>query len=143
MAQWIECWPVTKVRAHAWVGGQVPSRGCVKGNHTLMILSHSFSLPSPLPKNKEIKSFRKVVIMEMLLFLHFTTVKTKFHTRYSLVSLTHPILHLGSNCILKHFCLCCIMDPYTSPLKSTRLSRPPFMPQKPVQVAQRCKPGCL
>ena len=34
------------VRAHAWVAGQVPSRGCVRGNHTLMFLSLSF--PSPV-----------------------------------------------------------------------------------------------
>ena len=34
------------VRAHAWVAGQVPSRGCTRGNHTLMFLS--FSLPPPL-----------------------------------------------------------------------------------------------
>ena len=40
------------VRAHAWVVGQVPSRGCSRGNHTLMHLSLSFSLPSPLSKNK-------------------------------------------------------------------------------------------
>ena len=36
------------VRAHAWVVGQVPSGGCMKGNHTLMFPSSSFSLP----KNK-------------------------------------------------------------------------------------------
>ena len=44
------------VRAHAWVAGQVPSRGCTRVNHTLMFLSLYFSLPSPLSK-KEIKSF--------------------------------------------------------------------------------------
>ena len=32
------------VRAHAWVVGQVPSRGCARGNHTYMFLSLSFSL---------------------------------------------------------------------------------------------------
>ena len=32
--------------AHAWVAGQVPSRGCVRGNHTVMFFSLSFSLPS-------------------------------------------------------------------------------------------------
>ena len=32
------------VRAHAWLVGQVPSRGCTRGNHTLMFLSTS--LPS-------------------------------------------------------------------------------------------------
>ena len=40
------------VRAHAWVVGQVPSRGRVRGNHTLMFL---FPLPPSLPllsKNK-------------------------------------------------------------------------------------------
>ena len=30
------------VRAHAWVAGQVPSRVCVKGNHTLMFLTPLF-----------------------------------------------------------------------------------------------------
>ena len=39
------------VRAHAWVVGQVPSAGSAKGNHTLMFLSLSFSLPFPLSKN--------------------------------------------------------------------------------------------
>ena len=33
------------IRAHTWVVGQVPSRGRVRGNHTLMFLSLSFSLP--------------------------------------------------------------------------------------------------
>ena len=36
------------VRAHAWVVGQVPGRGRVRDNHTLMFLS--FSVPSPLSK---------------------------------------------------------------------------------------------
>ena len=44
------------VRAHVWVAGHVPSRGCARGNHTLMFLSLSFSLLSPLSKNKYIKS---------------------------------------------------------------------------------------
>ena len=34
------------VRAHAWVVGQVPSRGRKRGNHTLVFLSLS---PFPLP----------------------------------------------------------------------------------------------
>ena len=33
------------VRAYAWVVGQVLSRGCMRGNHTLMFLSLSPSLP--------------------------------------------------------------------------------------------------
>ena len=37
-------------RAHSWVVDQVPSRGRVIGNHTLMFLSLFFSLP--LSKNK-------------------------------------------------------------------------------------------
>ena len=68
VAQWIEHRPASQkvagwipVRAHAWVAGQVPSRGCVRGNHTLMFLSLSFSLPTPLSKNKQIKSFRKYI----------------------------------------------------------------------------------
>ena len=35
-------------RAHAWVVGQVPSRGHMRGNHTLMFLS----LPLSLKVNK-------------------------------------------------------------------------------------------
>ena len=46
---WTKGSPVwTPVRAHAWVAGQVPSRGRVRGNHTLIFPSLSFSLPSPL-----------------------------------------------------------------------------------------------
>ena len=59
VAQWIECGLQTKgslvqfpVRAHAWVVGQVPSGGHVRGNHTLMFLSPSYSLPSLLSKNE-------------------------------------------------------------------------------------------
>ena len=36
------------VRAQAWVVGQVPSRGCMRSNYTLMFLSRYFSIPSPL-----------------------------------------------------------------------------------------------
>ena len=60
VAQWFECQPMkpngcgfnSQARAQAWVVGQVPSGWCVRGNHTLMFLSLSFSLPSPLSKNK-------------------------------------------------------------------------------------------
>ena len=59
VAQWIECRPVNQrvvglipTRAHAWFVGQVPSRGRMKGNHILMFLSLSFSLPSSLSKHK-------------------------------------------------------------------------------------------
>ena len=59
VAQWIERGLGTKglpgqfpVRAHAWVAGQVPSGGYVRGNHTLMFLSLFVSLPFPLSKNK-------------------------------------------------------------------------------------------
>ena len=41
------------VRAQAWVVGWVPSRGHVRGNHTLMFLFLSFS------KNKSITSLKK------------------------------------------------------------------------------------
>ena len=40
------------VREHAWVAGQVPSLGWTRGNHTMMFLSLSSSLPSLLSKNK-------------------------------------------------------------------------------------------
>ena len=59
VAQWIERGLQIKgllvqfpVRARAWVSGQFPSWGCVRGNRTLMLLSLSFSFPSPLSKNK-------------------------------------------------------------------------------------------
>ena len=57
VAQWIECRPVKpKVtgsipsQGKCLVAGQVPSRGCMRGNYTLMFLYFSFSLP--LSKNK-------------------------------------------------------------------------------------------
>ena len=40
------------VRAHAWVVGWVPNWGHARGNDTSMFLSLSFSLLSPLSKNK-------------------------------------------------------------------------------------------
>ena len=57
VAQWVGHRPQTEgwqvgfpVRAHAWVVGQVPGRGCMRSNHTLMFLS---LFPSfPLSKNK-------------------------------------------------------------------------------------------
>ena len=59
VAQWIEYQPVNQrvagpipSQAHAWVTGQVPRWRQRRGNHTLMFLSLSFSLPSPLSKNK-------------------------------------------------------------------------------------------
>ena len=36
------------VRAHVWVMGQVLNRGNTRGNHTLLLLSLSSSLPSPV-----------------------------------------------------------------------------------------------
>ena len=69
VAQWIEHRPVSQkvagsilVRAHAWAVGQVPSGGRVRVNHTLMFLSLSFSLPSPLFKNKLKNKFKNKVI---------------------------------------------------------------------------------
>ena len=60
VAQWIECCPDNQrvassvpSLAHAWVVGQVPSKGHVRGNHTLILLSISFSLPSSLSKNNK------------------------------------------------------------------------------------------
>ena len=41
-------WFDSQSRAHACVSGQVSSGGRMAGNHTLMVLSLSFSLPSPL-----------------------------------------------------------------------------------------------
>ena len=65
VAQWIECQTANQRvvslipgQAHSWVAGQVPRRGRMKGNHTLMFLSLSFSLPSPLSANKYIKSLK-------------------------------------------------------------------------------------
>ena len=56
VCHWIEClwtkgfWVRFPVRAHAWLAGQAPSRGRRRGNHTLLFLSFSFSLPFPLSK---------------------------------------------------------------------------------------------
>ena len=56
---WIEHQPVNQrvtgsipSQSTAWVAGHVfPSTGCVRGNHTLMFVTLSLSLPSPLSKN--------------------------------------------------------------------------------------------
>ena len=40
------------VRAPDWVAGQVPSEGHMRGNHTLIFLSLSFSLPFHLKISK-------------------------------------------------------------------------------------------
>ena len=48
------------VRAHAWVAGQVPSRGRVKGNHTLMFL-----LPFPSLKIKLKKKLPKTMTVSL------------------------------------------------------------------------------
>ena len=85
VAQWIEHGLQTKgspvlspVRAHVWVAGQVPSRGHTRGNHTLMLLSLSFSVLSPLSKNKfkkkskkKRKKFREKHLYISLLFKNF------------------------------------------------------------------------
>ena len=52
MGYWFDC----PVRAHALVAAHVSSRGCVRGNHTWVFLSLSFSLPSLYQKiNKVFK----------------------------------------------------------------------------------------
>ena len=69
MSQWIESGPANQsvacmifpVRVHAWVAGQVPCRGHMRDNHTLMFLSFSFSLSSPLFKNKRINLLKKSI----------------------------------------------------------------------------------
>ena len=68
VAQWIERQPMNQR-----VTGSIPSQGTclgckpglwwgmvVSGNHTLMFLSLSFSLPSPLSKNKINTIFNKI-----------------------------------------------------------------------------------
>ena len=55
VAQWVERWPVNRkvsssipgVRAHAWVEGQVPGWGRMKGNRSIFLLHINVSLPSP------------------------------------------------------------------------------------------------
>ena len=50
---WLVRFPV---RACAWVAGQVPSKECARGNHTIMFLSLFFSPPSHL-KIKKVNYF--------------------------------------------------------------------------------------
>ena len=59
VAQWTECQPANQ-RVASWIPSQVTCLSCrirspiggVRSNHTLMLLSLSFSLPSPVSKNK-------------------------------------------------------------------------------------------
>ena len=57
------------VRAHVWIVGQVSSRGHTRGNHTLMFFSPSFSLPSPLSRNKNLLKNRLIKLMQKIWFL--------------------------------------------------------------------------
>ena len=52
------------VRAHAWVAAQVPGWGMQKATYTLMFLSLSFSLPSPLSKNKISKRKKRLMLFK-------------------------------------------------------------------------------
>ena len=62
-------WPVRfPVNEHAWVAGLVPQREHARSNDTLMFLSLSFSLPSPLSKNKYIKSLKNKISKTTMLW---------------------------------------------------------------------------
>ena len=68
-------WVLFPIRALVCIAGQVPSRGRARDNHTLMFLSLSFSLPSPLPKiNKEINTFKKDFQFTELLNFSFSVL---------------------------------------------------------------------
>ena len=58
------------VRAHAWVAGQVPSGGCMRGNHTLMFLSLSFPFPSPSLKINKWNLYKNSLVIAYCLGLH-------------------------------------------------------------------------
>ena len=67
------------VKARAWVVGQVPTRGCVRGNHILMFLSLFFSCLSPLSKNLKQKKKKSVHFLHVL-------IETQLAARWSAVS---------------------------------------------------------
>ena len=56
-------WVWFPAKAHAWVAGQVPSWGCVRGNQLIYLsyinVSFLLFLPPPLSKNKFKKRFKK------------------------------------------------------------------------------------
>ena len=68
------------VGAGAWVAGQVPSGGCSRGNHTLMFLSLSPSLP--LYKNKSIKSFFLKLSSWLILLFWIYIIKIKYNITF-------------------------------------------------------------
>ena len=72
VAQWIEHRP-----ANQSVAGLIPSqgRGHVRGNHTLMFSSLSFSLLSPLSKNKINKVFKKKKVLTHVTCLNLENIK--------------------------------------------------------------------
>ena len=55
-------WVWFPVRAHAWVASQVPGRGRMRSKQHINV-SLSFSLPSPLSKNKQLKNLLKSSIL--------------------------------------------------------------------------------
>ena len=71
VAQWFELWPATQrvtglipSQGHClgYGPGQVPHRGRLTGNHTLMFLSPNLSLPSPLSKINKQNLFSKSAV---------------------------------------------------------------------------------
>ena len=85
------------VRAHAWVVGQVLSRGCTRSNHTLMFLSLSFSLPSPLIKKRK-KKKEPLVLEEYLMYLKslLVTGNMSMEKGFTVTSRTGPSPSLPS-----------------------------------------------
>ena len=72
------------VRAHAWVVGQVSSRGRMIGNHTLVFPSFSPSLPLSLKINKIFfkKGYTEEVILRKLYIQRYKGIKGTFRQLY-------------------------------------------------------------
>ena len=97
------------VRAHVCVAGQVPSRGSMKGNHILIFLSLSFSVPSPLSENKINKIFlkKKIKTMNTVTFLQVI---------FSQGLSSFPLLPTVIWAILRAYLLCGLSTAYAADL---------------------------
>ena len=95
------------VRTHfLWVSGQVPSRGHMRGNHPLMFLSLSFSLPSPLCKNNinKISKKKRHSSLRVLTFSGHPSVKVKIIRTPNTNSFFRPSENLISWLLLAPHC---------------------------------------
>ena len=81
-------------RAHAWIEGQVPSRGRTRGNYTLMFLS-SPSFPFSLKMNKIFKKKQKIRTKTLKSEARYDRFNKKVITHYGVIKSGATLKDMG------------------------------------------------